>query len=136
MKTVQLYRPVGIREYELILESDSTCFPPRLSWQPIFYPVLNQPYAEQIACEWNTLDEFSGYCGIVTQFALSESHYNTYVVQEVGGSIHNELWVPAEELTLFNEHIVGKIEVVKVFLGEKFIMPDSELLTPTLLKFR
>lgn len=91
MKTVTLYRPVGIKEYELILASGSRRFPPRLNWQPIFYPVLNQAYAEQIAGEWNTHDAFSGYCGIVTRFALDEKHYHIYEVQQVGGDLHQEL---------------------------------------------
>ncbi len=36
----------------------------------------------------------------------------------VGGPIHNELWVPAEELDNFNSHIVGVIEVIKEFHKE------------------
>ncbi|MBK5721430.1 hypothetical protein JGH11_11150 [Dysgonomonas sp. Marseille-P4677] len=62
-----LYRPVGLKELQLIIDLDFKAFPPRLEWQPIFYPVLNQEYAEQIAEKWNTKDEFSGYCGIVTK---------------------------------------------------------------------
>jgi hypothetical protein len=31
----------------------------------------------------------------------------------VGGAIHDELWVPAEELDEFNAHIVGLIELVE-----------------------
>lgn len=50
MKTI-LYRPVGLKELQLIIDSGYKKFPPRLSWQPIFYPVLNQAYAEQIALE-------------------------------------------------------------------------------------
>jgi hypothetical protein len=38
-------------------------FPPRLSTQPIFYPVLSLEYAEQIARDWNTTDAASGYAG-------------------------------------------------------------------------
>lgn len=44
-----LYRPVGTRELELIRESDCRRFPPRLPEQPIFYPVLNEKYAVEIA---------------------------------------------------------------------------------------
>jgi hypothetical protein len=29
--------------------------------------------------------------------------------------MHNELWVPAEELEEFNRNIVGLIEVTKIF---------------------
>ncbi len=74
MKTTKLYRPVGLKEMELITESDFKSFPPRLDWQPIFYPVMNQEYAEQIAKEWNTPDEFSGYCGIVTAFDVNSDY--------------------------------------------------------------
>src|SRR5215831_14290525 len=112
MKTITLYRPVGLKELELISQSGWRRFPPRLDWQPIFYPVLNQAYAAQIASEWNTPDAFSGYCGIVLEFMVEEDYCSGYAVQNVGGAIHNELWVPAEELEAFNDHIVGSIRVV------------------------
>lgn len=133
---VNLFRPVGLKELSLIAESDWSEFPPRLDWQPIFYPVLNQAYAEQIAREWNTADEFSGFCGAVTQFVIEESHFRKYKVENVGGSIHNELWIPAEELALFNDHIIGKIKLVKVFFGMGFEMPENAELRKALLKFR
>jgi len=121
-----LYRPVGLKELELILNSGMKQFPPRLEWQPIFYPVLNQEYAEQIALEWNTMDEFSGYCGFVTAFDLSEEYLSKFDVQNVGGHIHNELWIPSEELEEFNRQIIRGIRIVKVFLGDKFIMPADD----------
>lgn len=49
LNTELLYRPVGLKEMELIAESGFKKFPPRLMWQPIFYPVLNEQYASQIA---------------------------------------------------------------------------------------
>ncbi|HLK27041.1 MAG TPA: hypothetical protein VKT28_00565 [Puia sp.] len=120
MKITTLYRPVGQQELDLIKQSGYKKFPPRLEWQPIFYPVLNQAYAEQIAFEWNTNDEFSGYAGYVTAFDLQEEYLSKFPVQNVGGEIHNELWVPAEELEEFNDHIIGDIRVVKSFFGEKY----------------
>jgi len=33
-----LYRPVGLKELELIAASNYSAFPPRLPEQPIFYP--------------------------------------------------------------------------------------------------
>ncbi|MHA4809209.1 ADP-ribosylation/crystallin J1 [Flavitalea flava] len=133
---VDLFRPVGLKELSLIAESDWSEFPPRLEWQPIFYPVLNQTYAEQIAREWNTADAFSGFCGAVTQFAIGETHFQKYKVENVGGAIHNELWIPAEELALFNQYIVGKIKLVKAFFGEEFVFPENPQLRNELLKFR
>lgn len=38
-----------------------------------------------------------------------------YRVEKVGGSVHTEWWIPAEELEEFNDHIVGLIEVIREF---------------------
>lgn len=51
---MNLFRPVGVRELDLIVETGYRRFPPRLKEQPYFYPVLNLEYARQIAKEWNT----------------------------------------------------------------------------------
>ena len=51
---MDLWRPVGLEELVLIFESGMREFPPRLPFQPIFSPVLNRDYAEQIARQWST----------------------------------------------------------------------------------
>ena len=113
--TVRLYRPVGQGELDLIAESDFRRFPPRLPHQPIFYPVLNVEYATQIARDWNVKDAASGFAGYVTSFLVDADHAARYEVHQVGGRQHQELWVPAEELDAFNDHIVGTIEIVARF---------------------
>jgi hypothetical protein len=118
MHTLVLYRPVGQAELDLIAASGYRAFPPRLPFQPIFYPVLNQPYAEQIARDWNTRDPASGFVGYVTRFEVERPFVDRYEVQTVGARQHQELWVPAEELEEFNSHIVGIIEVVAKFEPE------------------
>ncbi|MFH6945707.1 ADP-ribosylation/crystallin J1 [Flavobacterium sp. FlaQc-50] len=128
MEITRLYRPVGLREMELIAETGYTEFPPRLDWQPIFYPVTNQQYAEQIAFEWNTVDEFSGFIGIVTAFEVKTAFLEKYEVQNVGDKSHNELWVPSEDLMEFNANICNGIELVNVFFTERsFISSNAEL---------
>ena len=84
-------------------------FPPRLPEQPIFYPVLNEPYARQISEEWNVPAYGVGY---VVKFEVDQSYRDKFETQVVGGPIHEELWIPAEEMDEFNAQIVGKIEVV------------------------
>jgi len=111
-ETVTLYRPVGPKELKLIELSGWKAFPPRLAQQPIFYPVMNEEYAVQIARDWNVPASGSGF---VTKFAVSKNYLKKFEVQNVGGLIHNELWVPAEELEEFNQHIVGLIEVTQSF---------------------
>jgi hypothetical protein len=114
-----LYRPVGQKELDLIREGGFTAFPPRLYWQPIFYPVLNEEYATGIARDWNTKDEASGYVGYVTRFRVRTDFLKRYDVQTVGSSVHQEYWIPAEELSEFNENIVGHIEVIAEFRQEQ-----------------
>jgi hypothetical protein len=114
-ETTILYRPVGPKELALIAASGYRAFPPRLPEQPIFYPVLNEEYARQIASQWNVLASGAGY---VTRFALRKEFALRYPVQKVGGSIHQELWIPAEDLAEMNRNIVGLIEVTAEFRSE------------------
>lgn len=88
MKTTTLYRPVGEKEMLLIIESNYRKFPPRLNWQPIFYPVLNEEYASEIAEKWNTRDEAGNYLGFVTKFEVSEEVVSKYPSQNVGARNH------------------------------------------------
>lgn len=118
---MKLYRPIGIYEWEKIVALDKKGFPPRFVWQPIFYPVLNAEYAAQIAKDWNIKDENSGYCGLVTTFEIEDSYIAQYEVQCVGGNIHLEFWIPSAELSTFNQHIQGEIEIVQAFYGDQFI---------------
>jgi len=111
-ETTYLYRPVNQSELDLIKKSGWTKFPPRLPEQPIFYPVLNKEYAIQIAKKWNVPAYGVGY---VTRFLVKTDYLTKFKVENVGGRIHNELWVPAEELDEFNSNIIGKIEILKKF---------------------
>ena len=38
-----------------------------------------------------------------------------YTIQTVGGRVHQEYWIPAEDLPEFNRNIVGFIEVIAAF---------------------
>lgn len=110
-----LFRPVGPAELKLIESSGFRAFPPRLPEQPIFYPVLNEEYAREIARRWNVPESGSGY---VTRFAVDEAFISQFPIRTVGAHRHQELWVPAEALDEFNRYIVGQIEVIATFIGE------------------
>lgn len=109
---MRLFRPVGQAELDLIASTNYTAYPPRLPQQPIFYPVLNQQYAREIAEKWNKKSADSGYAGYVTTFEIDDSFISKYPVQTVGASYHQEFWIPAEELDDFNAHILGKISII------------------------
>lgn len=114
MSTVTLFRPVGEAELALVAGSGWTAFPPRLPEQPIFYPVMNQAYAEQIARDWNSKHESSGV-GHVLAFDLPDDVTDRWPIQIAGGRVHEELWVPAAELDAFNDMIVGKIRRIATY---------------------
>jgi len=113
--TTTLYRPVGPTELSLIREAGFRAFPPRLPEQPIFYPVLTEEYAVKIARDWNVKASGSGY---VTRFSVRTEFLSRYEVQTVGGSQHQEYWIPAEDLSQVNQNIVGPIEIITEFHSE------------------
>jgi hypothetical protein len=115
---MRLFRPVGLNELRLIFETKMTAFPPRLPEQPIFYPVLNAPYAIKIARDWNTKNEMRA--GYVTEFEVEDDYVSRFEPHIVGSREHEELWVPAEELAEFNSHIRGKIRVIEAYFGDGY----------------
>ncbi|MEP6672233.1 MAG: hypothetical protein ABJF10_23925 [Chthoniobacter sp.] len=113
-----LWRPVGFKELALLFDAQMREFPPRLPEQPIFYPVTNRAYAEQIARDWNTKeDDRAGY---VTEFEIPDAYAAQFERHVVGGHEHEELWVPAERLSEFNARIRAPIRVVAAYFGDGF----------------
>jgi hypothetical protein len=106
--SVTLWRPVGVKELELIMQGGMRAFPPRLPEQPIFYPVLTEEYATKIARDWNA-PRRGGY---VTRFRVRTSLLARYEIRQAAGRDYLEYWIPAEDLSAFNEAIVGEIEVI------------------------
>ncbi|MES1202385.1 MAG: ADP-ribosylation/crystallin J1 [Pseudomonadota bacterium] len=91
-------------------------FPPRLAEQPIFYPVLNFQYAEQIARDWNSTRADSDYSGFVVEFEVADAVASRYPAQTAGAAdVHRELWVPAEELDAFNGAIESTVRVAATY---------------------
>ena len=100
---------------KLVRESGWREFPPRLPAQPIFYPVLNEEYAAQIARDWNSKDANHQFVGYVLRFAVDSDFLGRYDMHRVGGRLHEEYWIPADELPECNAHIVGEIDLVAKF---------------------
>jgi hypothetical protein len=77
--------------------------------------VTNEEYATQIARDWNTKDERSGWTGYVLGFQIRSEFLRRYPLRAVGAEVHREYWVPAAELDEFNDRIEGSIEVIARF---------------------
>lgn len=53
--------------------------------------------------------------GYVTRFEVRAAFLRQYAVRQFGSSVHQEYWIPAEDLPAFNAAIVGPIEVIARF---------------------
>jgi hypothetical protein len=113
-----LWRPVGLPEMVKVFEAGMKGFPPRLPEQPIFYPVVVQEYADQIAATWNTKEE--PFVGYVTEMEIPDEYAARFTPQTVGAAIHRELWVPSEELAEFNDQLTKPISVRRAYFGLKY----------------
>ena len=101
--------------------SDWREWPPRLAHQPISDWVLTLEYAREIAREWNTADEFSGFASFVTRFAVDDAFIRQYPVQTVGGRASQSCRIRAADVGPLNRHIVGRIDVVEAHTGPGFV---------------
>lgn len=102
---------------ELIRASQFREFPPRLPEQPIFYPVLSEEYATQIARDWNTKDERSGFAGFVCASGCGASFCKSMMcrlweVRRIASTGFRRAICPG-----LNANIVGEIEIVSEFHG-------------------
>jgi len=66
----------------------------------------------QITRDWNVPASGSGF---VTRFEVEADYLSRFTEQVVGGAMHRELWVLAEKLEEFNQHIIGLIKVTQEF---------------------
>ena len=125
---MHLYRPVGLKELELIYDSGMREFPPRLPEQPIFYPVVNFEYASKNARDWNAKER--SFVGYVTEFNVNDSYINGYETHTVGGNDLVEYWIPADDLHNFNRNVHGLIKVTEAYFGKDYTgyIPENFLL--------
>lgn len=58
--------------------------------------------------------------GAALRFSVSADYLDAFEVQTVGAVQHQELWIPADNLSAFNQQIQGLIQIAAVFYGERF----------------
>src|SRR5262245_14355239 len=110
--TTVLYKPVGCGELEAIRKSGFRAFPAPPFGQPTFKPMLTREYAAEVARDWSAKEKTRSYSGYITQFHVDTEFLAHYSPCQVGGTVHKEYWIPADELDRFNGHIRGLIEVI------------------------
>ena len=75
--------------------------------------MLNEDYATRIARDWNGKASGVGY---VTRFDVRKDFLDGYEVHQVGDQTILEYWIPAGDLDLLNDAIVGSIKEVARFV--------------------
>jgi hypothetical protein len=107
VERIILFHAVGSDELELIKRSGWTQFPSRSREEPLFYPILTEEYATQVARE--AYVEVDGV-GWVTKCAVSTEFLRKYDVQEIGALYQREYWIPAAELADLNRHLASRTD--------------------------
>jgi hypothetical protein len=115
---MRLFLPVGLPELEKIVQANCHAFPSPGLGRAGYYPSADFDGAEQMAAETRTEDELSGFAGFVTEFQVEDEY-----LQRLGGR-HGDPeagWrVPEEELSNFNDAIMGVILISDAFYGSRY----------------
>ncbi len=110
-----LYRAVGKKELDLILNNRWLTFPDRFSHQTVFNPTPNFAHAAAIAKQFLTQDANADYMGFVTSFQVYSEYLKKFADQN--GAYPSEIKVPASESYEFNLNIHGGIQIVSAYCG-------------------
>lgn len=118
-----MYRPVGLREMMMVLDSGNRRFPDREQGQSVFYPTYSAVHATQMARDWHTKDPYAGFAGFVTAFDMEEEYLQALPLTDRNGKKRQELKIPSSDLAEFNTHIQGPIRITKCFFGAGYTGP-------------
>jgi hypothetical protein len=115
-----LFRPVGVSELGLLAKNGFRRFPPPTAEKQAFCPMLAFDDARRVAEQSNTKDRKSGFAGFVTRFEVADDYVRRLEPGAPGGRWTRGFRVPLSELENFNRHIIGTIEIVRRYFGERF----------------
>jgi hypothetical protein len=59
--------------------------------------------------------------GYVTRFEVKKTFMDRYPIKQVGAGYHLEWWIPAEDLEVPNQNIVGTIEVIGEYRADHHV---------------
>jgi hypothetical protein len=115
-----LFRPIGANELGLIAKSGFRRFPPRLAENPAFSPVAAFDDARRVAELSKTQDKRSGFAGFVIRFEVADDYVERLAARASHSPPGGGFQVPPGELENLNSHLVGRIEVVRRYFGERY----------------
>ena len=115
-----LFRPIGANELGLIAKSGFRRFrrgwprtPPSLPWRRSTTLVAWRSLSK-------TQDKRSGFAGFVIRFEVANNYVERLAARASHGPADGGFQVPPGELENLNSHLVGRIEVVRRYFGERY----------------
>ena len=108
---MELYRPLNAEEYREVEARNFLGFPPRSGEQPLFTALLSEEGAEQIAKHMR-IAKASENTVYVVGFHVDDAYIRQFPVQHSEERERRALWLPADEVDILNQHIIGNIRVI------------------------
>ncbi len=120
---MELFRPVNAEEYRELAERGFREFPPRTFSQPIFTALLSEEGASQIARHLRIAKKSDNRTYVV-RFMVDDVYIRQFPVQHAHELTRRALWIPAEDVDILNQHLIGEIRVLASYQIDR---EDSEV---------
>ena len=109
---MELYRPLSAEEYNAVAEKGFRGFPPRSAEQPLFAALLSQTGAKKIARHMR-IEKQAEHTAYVVSFLVDDAYIRQFPVQQDDEPDFRALWIPAEDVEILNQHLIGKIRIIE-----------------------
>lgn len=118
---MELFRPISAEEYAAIEKMEFKGFPPRGDGQQLFTALLSQEGASQIARRMRVDKQTADDTAYVVGFLVEDAYIRQFAVQHTEEPERRALWIPAEEIDILNQHLIGKIRVLDTFALDRSV---------------
>ncbi|MBQ5334654.1 MAG: hypothetical protein J6Z45_01760 [Oscillospiraceae bacterium] len=111
---MELFRPLPAEEFRQIEANGFASFPARSSGQQLFTALLSHEGAAEIARRMR-IEKQAEHTVYVVGFLVEDAYIRQFSVQNSDQPERSALWIPAEEIDILNQHLVGKIRMLDCF---------------------
>ncbi len=108
---MELYRPLVAEEYRAVEARGFEGFPPRSEEQPLFTALLSEEGATQIARHMRISKTAENLIYVVS-FLVDDAYIRQFPVQHAKERNRRALWIPADEVEILNQHLIGRIRLL------------------------
>jgi len=116
---MELFRPVCSEEYQRIEALNFQGFPECGEMQPLFTALLSEIGAKQIARHLKT-ERRSDSVVYVVRFFVDDAYMHQYPIQCDHASEQRAVWIPAEDIEILNQHLIGSIQVIASYQVDRY----------------